>query len=774
MEDLVANLVAIGVDEKKAQEAAKNKKLSATLVEVLKEAGVPPCESTAGKLVYFAATKFPGNALSHRPFLLKYIIDGKLKSDPMVLGALDYLGKLGSEPVNVDAFEAAGGVGQETTPEQIKEAVTAVIEAKRDELLEQRYRLNIGLLLADVRKQYPFGDMKLAKDELEKAQLALLGPKTEADMAKPAKKKAPKEEKPKEAKKAPEPEGPPPDPYKIFPAPDENNKVHTEIHFSDGDIWRPANTPAKLEEHLKATGGKVWTRFPPEPNGYLHIGHAKAMNVDFGFAKEYGGVCYLRYDDTNPAAESMEYIDHIQEIVKWMGWEPWKITYSSDYFQELYDFAVELIRKDKAYVDHQTKEEIVASRETHTDSPWRNRPIEESLRLFEEMRDGKWEEGKATLRMKMDMKNANFNMYDLIAYRIKHMPHPHAGDKWCIYPSYDYTHCIVDALENITHSLCTLEFESRRASYYWLLQCLDTYLPYVWEYARLNITNTVLSKRKLNALVTDKHVHGWDDPRLLTLSGLRRRGAPSAAINTFCASVGITRNENMVGMHLLEHFIREDLNKNAPRTMLVAHPLKMTLVNHPGDKVEVLETEPPIGPKYKVPFGRTVYIEKSDFREEDSKDYYGLAPGKTVMLRWAYPVKCLEVVKDAAGEVVELKCEYDTQKSVKPKGVIHWVGEPAPGVAPVQAELRLYGKLFKSEDVNACESWLEDLNPESLVVVRGALVTAQLAEAPVRSTFQAERVGYFCVDEDSTPAAPVLNRTVTLKEDLKVQAIKKQ
>jgi glutaminyl-tRNA synthetase len=336
--------------------------------------------------------------------VLKYIVEGKLKSDPMVLGALEYLGKVGTEAVDVDAFESAGGVGVETTAEQIKEAVTAVIEAKRDELLEQRYKVNVGLLLGDIRKQYPFGDMKLAKEELEAAQLDLLGPKTEEDLKKPEKKKAPKEPKVKEQKAAAEPEGPPPDPYKFFPAPDENNKVHTEIHFSDGEIWRPKNSPAKLKEHLEKTGGQIWTRFPPEPNGYLHIGHAKAMHVDFGFAREYNGVCYLRYDDTNPAAESREYIDHIQEIVKWMGWEPWKITYSSDYFQELYDFAVELIKKDKAYACHQTGDEIKASRETHTDSPWRNRPIKDSLRIFEEMRDREWEEGTVTIRMKMDMK----------------------------------------------------------------------------------------------------------------------------------------------------------------------------------------------------------------------------------------------------------------------------------------------------------------------------------------------------------------------------------
>ena len=331
----------------------------------------------------------------------------------------------------------------------------------------------------------------------------------------------------------------PDDPYSFFPKPHENNIVHTTVDFSDGRVMHIANSPEKLKAHLAATEGRIVTRFPPEPNGYLHIGHAKAMFVDFGMARQYDGVCYLRYDDTNPEAEKLEYIEHIQDIVAWMGWKPWKITYSSDYFTELYDFAVELIKRGHAYVCHQTKDEIEASREKREASPWRDRPIEESLCLFEDMRRGLVDEGKATLRMKMDHKNANYNMFDLIAYRIKFTPHPHAGDKWCIYPSYDYTHCLVDALENITHSLCTLEFETRRASYYWLLEVLDTYKPFVWEYARLNITHNVMSKRKLNKLVTGGLVKGWDDPRLLTLAGLRRRGVSPTSINAFCREVGL-------------------------------------------------------------------------------------------------------------------------------------------------------------------------------------------------------------------------------------------
>ncbi|KAL3695146.1 hypothetical protein R1sor_008797 [Riccia sorocarpa] len=777
----------IGLEEKTAQNAVANSKVTANLIAVISEAGLQEgCERSIGNLLYSIATKYPNNALIHRPKLLQYVTAGKVKSIPQVEAAFSFLSKVGPEPFSSADFERACGVGVEVSLDEIRDAVKAVIEKNKDTLLEQRYRTNVGILLGHVRAVQPWADGKVVKEEMDAQIKDLLGEKTAED-EKPLVKK--KEKKPRAEPKLEEvalsvrdgtvsssaeenDANAKIDPFSIFPLPEDNNTVHTEIFFSDGSIWRPHNSKERLEKHFAATGKKVYTRFPPEPNGYLHIGHAKAMYVDFGLAKDRDGNCYLRFDDTNPEAEKKEYIDHIQEIIKWMGWEPFKVTYSSDYFQELYDLAVELIKRDRAYVDHQTADEIKQYRLNKMDSPWRNRPVSESLKLFDEMRRGLIDEGKATLRMKQDMKNDNKNMGDLIAYRIKFTPHPHVGDKWCIYPSYDYTHCIVDSLENITHSLCTLEFESRRASYYWLLESLDLYLPYVWEYSRLNITHNVMSKRKLNELVTHKHVDGWEDPRLVTLAGLRRRGASPEAIQAFCRGVGITRSDNLIRIELLEHFIRDDLNRNAPRYMVVLKPLKVVITNMDENKVEELDAKPWPEAKegdratetYKIPFSRVLYIEQSDFRMKDSKDYYGLAPNKSVMLRYAYPIKCTEVIFGKDNQtVVELRAEYDPTKSTKPK-VIHWVAEPAPGVDPLNVEVRLFDKLFKSENPAELEDWLGDLNPDSKEVITTALAVPPLNGAPVGSKFQFERLGYFCVDTDSTADKMVFNRTVTLRD----------
>ncbi|KAA8529145.1 hypothetical protein F0562_034056 [Nyssa sinensis] len=389
------------------------------------------------------------------------------------------------------------------------------------------------------------------------------------------------------------------------------------------------------------------------------------------------------------------------------------------------------------------------------------------------MRRGIIDEGKATLRMKQDMQSDNFNMYDLIAYRIKFTPHPHAGDKWCIYPSYDYAHCIVDSLENITHSLCTLEFETRRASYYWLLDALSLYQPHVWEYSRLNVTNTVMSKRKLNRLVTEKWVDGWDDPRLMTLAGLRRRGVTSTAINAFVRGIGITRSDcSMIRLDRLEYHIREELNKTAPRAMVVLHPLKVVITNLEAGSVMDLDakkwpdaqTDDPSS-LYKVPFSNVVYIDHTDFRMKDSKDYYGLAPGKSVLLRYAFPIKCTEVIiGDDKETVVEVRAEYDPSKKTKPKGVLHWVAEPSPGVDPLTVEVRLFDKLFLSENPAELDEWLGDLNPQSKIVVLGAYSVPSLKKAAVGDTFQFERLGYFAVDKDSTSEKLIFNRTVTLRD----------
>ncbi|XWS63541.1 hypothetical protein CRYUN_Cryun06bG0107800 [Craigia yunnanensis] len=764
----------IGLDERTARNTIANNKVTANLIAVIHEAALTNgCNRTVGNLLYTVATKYPANALVHRPNLLEYVVSSKIKTPAQLEAAFSFLSNVASENFKRNEFEEACGIGVEVSVEEITQTVNEIFEENNAVILERRYRTNVGELLGSVRKKHPWADPKIAKQLVDAKMYELLGQRTAADDEKPSKKKEKKEKPTKVENKAvvddtlAQPSEEELNPFSIFPAPEDNIKVHTEVFFSNGTVLRCCNTREMLDKHLKVTGGRVFTRFPPEPNGYLHIGHAKAMFVDFGLAKERGGCCYLRYDDTNPEAEKKEYINHIEEIVQWMGWEPFKITYTSDYFQDLYELAVELIRRGHAYVDHQTPEEIKEYREKKMNSPWRDRPIAESLKLFDDMKRGLIEEGKATLRMKQDMQSDNFNMYDLIAYRIK------ARDKWCIYPSYDYAHCIVDSLENITHSLCTLEFETRRASYYWLLHVLDLYQPYVWEYSRLNVTNTVMSKRKLNYIVMNKYVDGWDDPRLMTLAGLRRRGVTSTAINAFVRGIGITRSDcSIIRLDRLEYHIREELNKMAPRVLVVLQPLKVVVTNLESGSVMDLDAKKwpdaqadDTSAFYKVPFSNVVYIERSDFRMKDSKDYYGLAPGKSALLRYAFPIKCTDVIlADDNETVLEIRAEYDPSKKSKPKGVLHWVAEPFPGADPLKVEVRLFEKLFNSENPAELDNWLADLNLDSKVVIPTAYAVPALQNAAVGDTFQFERLGYFTVDKDSNAEKLVFNRTVTLKD----------
>ncbi|KAF9593838.1 hypothetical protein IFM89_025623 [Coptis chinensis] len=800
--DSLELFLKIGLEEKTAKNTVANNKVTTNLLSVIHEAGVTEgCSKTIGNLLYTVATKFPANALVHRRTLLEYIVSLNIKSTAQLEAALLFLGKIGPEEFDVKAFEEACGVGVEVTREEIEQTVGKVVEEKKSTILESRYRTE-GELFAQVRKILPWADTKTVKEEILRKLYELVGERTAADDEKPIKQKKKPAKAEVQAKVVDVPTAVPSEeelnPFLIFPKPEENLKVHTEVFFSDRPVLRVCNTKEMLDKHLKATGGRVFSRFPPEPNGYLHIGHAKALFVSFGLAKERDGCCYLRFDDTNPEAEKKEYIDHIKEIVQWMGWEPFKITYTSDYFQELHDLAVELIRRGHAYVDHQNPEEVKEYREKKMNSPWRDRPREESLKLFNDMRRGLIEEGKATLRMKQDMQSDNCNMYDLIAYRIKasFSPHPHAGDKWCIYPSYDFAHCIVDSLENVTHSLCTLEFETRRASYYWLLDALDLYQPYVWEYSRLNVTNTVMSKRKLNRLVTDKWVDGWDDPRLMTLAGLRRRGVTSTSINAFVRGIGITRSDNsLIRLDRLEYHIREELNKTAARAMVVLHPLKVVITNLDDNLIMDLDAKKwpdaqtdDASSIYKVsveffelntqavPFSNVVYIERSDFRTKDSKDYYGLAPGKSVLLRYAFPIRCTEVIYgDDKETALEIRAEYDPSKKSKPKGVLHWVAQPSPGVDPLKVEVRLFDKLFNSENPGELDNWLTDLNPLSKEVIQEAFAVPSICGAVIGDRFQFERLGrfystgvlglsYFAVDLDTTKDKLVFNRTVTLRD----------
>jgi glutaminyl-tRNA synthetase len=536
-----------------------------------------------------------------------------------------------------------------------------------------------------------------------------------------------------------------------------------------------------IEEDLRTNehGGRVATRFPPEPNGYLHIGHAKSICLNFGLAAKYGGTCNLRFDDTNPTTEEVEYVESIKEDVRWLGfdWED-REYYASDYFDQLYAWAVELIQAGKAYVDSLSPEEIRKYRGSYyragQESPYRNRPVEENLALFERMRAGEFPEGSHVLRAKIDVNSPNMNLRDPPLYRIRHEAHHRTGTKWCIYPMYDFAHGQCDAIERITHSICTLEFEDHRPLYDWFIENLSVPArPEQIEFARLNLTYTVLSKRKLLQLVDKGLVSGWDDPRMPTLSGLRRRGYTPEAIRAFCNRIGVARRDGVVDVALLEHALREDLNARCPRVMAVLRPLRLVLENYPEGQVEEIDApyfpeEPEKGTR-KVPFSRVLYVEREDFREEAPKKWHRLAPGAEVRLRYACLATCREVVKDpATGEVVELRCTWDPKSrggdapdGRKVRGTLHWVS----AAHALEAEVRLYDRLFLKPHPDEEGGFLEHLNPDSLQVMKACQIEPSLASAAPGDRIQFERLGYFCVDtRDSRPGAPVFNRTITLRD----------
>lgn len=538
-----------------------------------------------------------------------------------------------------------------------------------------------------------------------------------------------------------------------------------------------------IDEHNRTGrfGGRVHTRFPPEPNGYLHIGHAKALCIDFGMAEDYGGLTNLRYDDTNPVKEDVEYVDAIKEDIHWLGFD-WgdREYYASDYFEPLYEMALQLIEKGLAYVDELSADEMREYRGTLTEpgknSPWRDRPVEENLDLFKRMRAGEFPDGSKTLRAKIDMASPNINMRDPVMYRILHASHPHTGNEWCIYPMYDYAHGQSDSIEGITHSICTLEFEDHRPLYEWFLDALGIYAPRQIEFARLNLTYTVMSKRKLLELVREGYVSGWDDPRMPTIVGMRRRGYTAEAIRAFCERIGVGKNDSWIEMGVLEDCVREDLNQRAPRAMAVLNPLRMVIENYPEGLNEDFDAlnhpgDPTMGTR-KVPFSREIYIEAEDFLEDPPKGFFRLAPGREVRLRYAYIVKCTGVVKDeVTGEVVEIRCTYDPDSrggsaadGRKIKGTIHWVS--ASHAFP--AQVRLYDRLFSVPQPGSDKGgadWKTCLNPDSLKTIDTCRMEPSLAQAAPGSLFQLERQGYFCADmKDSTPGAPVFNRIVTLRD----------
>ncbi len=550
---------------------------------------------------------------------------------------------------------------------------------------------------------------------------------------------------------------------------------------------RSLNFLEEIIEKSLADGAvkQIHTRFPPEPNGYLHIGHAKSICLNFGLAKRYGGLCNLRFDDTNPVKEDVEYVDSIKEDVNWLGFQWAEEHYASDYFEQLYDWAVELIRKGKAYVDDQSQEEIRLNRGTVTvpgkESPWRNRSVEENLDLFARMRAGEFADGEKVLRAKIDMAHPNMLLRDPIMYRILHSEHHRTGDKWCIYPMYDYAHGQSDSIEGITHSICTLEFDVHRPLYDWFIQQLDIFESHQYEFARLNLTYTMMSKRKLLQCVQEGIVMGWDDPRMPTICGLRRRGYTPESIRMFADKVGVAKRDNVIDLGLLEFCVREDLNKRAERRMAVLNPIKVVITNYPEGETEMISCvnnpEDESAGHREVPFSREVYIERDDFMEVPPKKYFRLSPGNEVRLRYAYLIRCNEVIKNEQGEIVELRCTYDpmskggqSSDGRKVKGVIHWVSAPHAK----EAEIRLFDRLFTREsldDIEEGKTFKDYLNPASLTVVKGYVEPSLAGTAP-GSKYQFERIGYFCADKDSSVEKPVFNRTVTLKDSWSKMAAK--
>ena len=753
--DTLSTLFAsVGLDSTKSTETARNKKLASTFAAVIEEAGCTAgCPRSLGILLYTLASTCDTKATKHRGFIARMIKDGKLKSEAQIQAAIKYCGNV--EDIDENKFEEECGVGVEVSEEVAKRTVDQVVEQNKDALIKERYGFNQGMLLKEIRArpEIKWADKKLIKDTLDAAILAILGPVSDQDG------KRKREEK-------------------------KSVKDDSSTRVFSGDVLRlhrPGENPQLnaelMKKHLEATGGKVITRFPPEPNGYPHIGHAKAMNFSFRYAQAHNGICYLRYDDTNPEAEEQRYYDALLEAVRWLGFEPDYITAASDYFPQLYECAVQLIKKDKAYVCHMTSEEIKESRGGEHNlgprypSPWRDRPVEESLQEFERMKNGEYEEGKAVLRLKQDMDSPNRFMWDLVAYRVLYHPHCRTGTAWCIYPMYDFTHCICDSIENITHSLCTTEFMTAREVYYWVLDNLEVYKPVQWEYGRLSLTHAVTSKRKVLSLVKEGFVNGWDDPRLYTVAALKRRGFTPTAINKFVEDVGITTASTITDVRKLESFVRDDLNRICHRRMAVLDPVPVKLVNITDSTTLTIPNDPrdPSKGESTMDLTPTIYIDASDFKTQGANspdwdpEYYRLAPGQPVGLFKAGLATLVDFDCDTSGRVTEIRCTLDVSETAqKPKAFIQWVPSNA-----IYAEIRLYSHLFRSPNpADNPEGWLADISPASLNSVNG-LVDPRLKDCVAEEKFQFQRVGYFCVDKDSTKDKLVFNLTVSIKEDPK-------
>uniref|UniRef100_A0A914ZL78 Probable glutamine--tRNA ligase n=1 Tax=Parascaris univalens TaxID=6257 RepID=A0A914ZL78_PARUN len=777
----------LGLSDSKVGETLRNATLSLHLQKIVNIAkqefqplgAEPIVNKTQGVCLYQLGTRLKPQCHQHIAMVVHHIINGDIKNEQQVTAAIDFLHSHIVTGFNVDEFLRACGVGVNITRELIEDEVRKVICKYQNELLKERYSFNVGKIMSEVKTTLVWADGASVKKEVDLRVMLLLGPKTEEDLlnAKMKPKKTPKEpstqnstsdrssKKSKDPADLAEPEAERAETIgelmkrKIFHKVGENYKT-------DGYIITP-KTMDLLQKHVEEVGGKVVTRFPPEPNGVLHIGHAKAININFGYAKANNGICYLRFDDTNPEKEEEKFFTAIEDMVGWLGYTPARVTHSSDYFDQLYEWAVVLIKKNLAYVCHQSVEDMRGF--DVKQSPWRDRPVEESLQLFEDMRHGKFEEGAATLRLKVTLEEGKV---DPVAYRIKYLPHHRAGNKWCIYPTYDYTHCLCDSIENITHSMCTKEFQSRRSSYYWLCNALDIYCPVQWEYGRLNVYYTVVSKRKIKALIDNKIVNDWDDPRLFTLTALRRRGIPPEAINNFVAQLGLTMAQMIVDPHMLDAAARDYLNNHAPRTMAVLMPLKLIIENYDEmnlpSKVSVPDfpSDPSRKEEHTVAFDREIFIERSDFREKTKdKKYRRLTKKQPIGIKYlGIVLSYVRSIKDESGfisEVIVRASELTPEN--KPMAFVHWVAQP------VSCEVRLYERLFEHknpEDTTAVpEGFLSDCNMNSLKVLDPVFIDDSITNSKVYDKYQFERTGYFSVDPDSTSKKLVFNRTVILKED---------
>ncbi|QEU62264.1 Gln4 [Kluyveromyces lactis] len=801
VDDLTDLFSKIGFEEPKVKEILKNAKVSSSLESLINLASDDfPWNKNSRALIHTLAASLKGAEVPH----LQYIVDGigknDLKTALQIDAALKYL-KTKGEDATVEDLNKESGVGIEVTEDQVRNRVAQYIDDNKDSILKERYKLVPGLF-AKIKAlpELKWAEPRLFKPIIDEEILKVLGPKDERDIVKKEKKpKAEKKANGKASKNQTEEETP-------------KRSMFTEGFL--GDLHKVGENeqayPELMAEHLKATGGKVHTRFPPEPNGYLHIGHSKAIMVNFGFAKYHNGVCYLRFDDTNPEAEAPEYFESIKSMVSWLGFKPWKTTYSSDYFDELYQLAETLIKNGKAYVCHCSAEEIKRGRGIKEDGTpggerkaciSRERPIEESLTEFRKMRDGFYKPGEAILRMKQDLNSPSPQMWDLIAYRVLDAPHPRTGDKWKIYPTYDFTHCLVDSLENITHSLCTTEFYLSRESYEWLCDQVHVFRPAQREYGRLNITGTVLSKRKIAKLVTGGYVSGWNDPRLFTLEAIRRRGVPPGAILSFINTLGVTTSTTNIQVVRFESAIRKYLEDTTPRLMFILDPVEVVVDNVDEDFVELCNipyrpNTPEFGDR-TVPFTKRFYIERSDFSEDvDNKEFFRLTPNQSVgLIKVPYTVSYQSLEKDANGKITKIHVKYENEeaKPKKPKTYIQWVPISEKHDSPVRiAETRVYNQLFKSENPSAHpDGYLSDINPDSIIVYKNSVAeyninsiiknspwvvdSAKKSEFYVEEEkgrkevcrFQAMRVGYFTLDSDSTDEKIVLNRIVSLKDGTK-------